>query len=134
MSIELSSFLSALSRLTAVDLVAIAESSSPATLSADEELASWRSMLSVDHVLRCRGQVRAAGLAAAQARAAVVDAAAALDREVPADVVQQVARSASDIARACVAGPEVGWWMPTVLHGWDGFLARGSAGHRAPAA
>ena len=132
--IDLSSFLSALPRLTAADLAEIAAATSADSLSADEEVAWWRSMLSVDHVLRRHGQARAAGIAAAQARAAVVDAAAGAGDGVSIEVVTQVARSAGYVARACVAGPGAEWWLPTMLRGWDGFLARCDEHGRVPAA
>jgi hypothetical protein len=106
---QASDFTTRLTRLTAAEFTAIATALRAEHDTADSEVAWWRATMAVNTTLRRQRRTREAGLAAHDASAAVLDAGrncGALDHD--RDTVIAVARAASDVARAIVAGPAPG--------------------------
>ena len=102
---QASEFTERLTRLTAPEFAAIATDLRSEHDTADSEVAWWKATLAVNASLRRQRRTREAGLAAHHASAAVLDAAricGLLDDD--RDTVIAVARAASDVARALVAG------------------------------
>jgi hypothetical protein len=104
-----SEFTSQMGRLTTAEFAAIGAALRAEHNTADGEVAWWRATMAVNAALRRQRRTREAGLAAHHASAAVLDAArlcGAMDED--RDTVTAVARAASDVARALVAGHNSG--------------------------
>src|SRR6266508_6815123 len=102
---QASEFTARLARLTTPEFVGIATALRAEHDTADSEVAWWRATLAVNASLRRQRRTREAGLAAHHASAAVLEAArtcGVLDDD--RDTAIAVARAASDVARAFVAG------------------------------
>lgn len=98
-------FAERLGRLTADQIESLACCLRAELGSAEGEIAWWRATMGVDRSLRCARRGRAAGAAAHEASAAVLRAAERAGiRTTERDAVTLVARAASDVARALVAG------------------------------
>lgn len=102
---QTSEFTARVARLTAPEFAAVAAGLRAEHDTADNEVAWWRATLAVNASLRRNRRTRQAGLAAHQAANAVLDAArrcGVIDDD--RDTVIAVARAASEVARALVAG------------------------------
>jgi hypothetical protein len=102
---QASEFTARLNQLRADDFMTIASALRAERDTADSEVAWWRATLAVNASLRRQRRTREAGLAAHVASSAVIEAArgcGVLDDD--RDIAIAVARAASDVARAIVAG------------------------------
>ena len=100
-----SEFTARLNQLTAAEFTTIVAALRAEHDTADSEVAWWRATLAVNATLRRQRRTREAGLAAHEASTAVIEAArgcGVLEQE--RDTAIAVARAASDVARAIVAG------------------------------
>ena len=115
---ELEAFVSALSRLTAEDLRAIACAIDEHHQTVADEVEAWEDMMCIDDALRRNGCSHRAAHAAHLAVRAVRDAAEAASIEFPDSVVTRVAREAALFARALVAGDDAGAAVRHLLREW----------------
>jgi hypothetical protein len=102
---QASEFTATLNQLRAEDFTTIASALRAEHDTADSEVTWWRATLAVNASLRRQRRTREAGLAAHVASSAVIEAArgcGVLDDD--RDTAIAVARAASDVARAIVAG------------------------------
>jgi hypothetical protein len=102
---QASEFTARLNRLTAEEFTTIVAALRAEHETADSEVAWWRATLAVNATLRRQRRTREAGLAAHHASTAVIEAARCCGvLENDRDTAIAVARAASDVARAMVAG------------------------------
>jgi hypothetical protein len=102
---QASEFTARLNRLTAEEFTTIVAALRAEHQTADSEVAWWRATLAVNATLRRQRRTREAGLAAHHASTAVIEAARGCGvLENDRDSAIAVARAASDVARAMVAG------------------------------
>lgn len=102
---DVAAFAGQLGRLTGDQIEGLATALRAEMGSAEGEVLWWRATMGVDRSLRCARRGRMAGAAAHDASAAVLRAAEAAGiRTTSRDAVTMVARAASDVARALVAG------------------------------
>jgi hypothetical protein len=102
---QASEFTARLNRLTAAEFTTIAAALRAEHDTADSEVTWWRATLAVTASLRRQRRTREAGMAAHHASAAVIDAARGCGVfDADRDTAIAVARAASDVARAMVAG------------------------------
>jgi hypothetical protein len=125
---EVASFAARLGRLTGDQIEALAGVVRAELGSADGEVQWWRATLGVERSLRCARRGRLAGAAGHEASAAVLRAAdAAGIRSTRRDDVTLVARAASDVARAIVAGGEQVPCRVAAVPAWAAVLATADA-------
>ena len=104
---ESTAFTSRLKTLTGADIHVVAEALRHEIDTADGEVTWWRATTAVGATLRRQHRSRQAGLVAHEAAQSVLDAADRSGGVQRADAIL-VARAASDVARALVAGPSAG--------------------------
>jgi hypothetical protein len=120
---EPTTFTSRLRTMSAADIQRVADALRHEIDTADGEVTWWRATTTVGATLRRQHRSREAGLAAHEAAQSVIEAADRLGTVGRADAIL-VARAASDVARALVAGSSaattfaadilLGPWRPLV--------------------
>lgn len=118
---ELTVFTTALGRLSAEDLHALATTLSSHGSAADE-VDAWHATLTIDRALRRAHRARVAAHAATNASHAVLTVAAHHQIALPDDEVTHVARAAAEIARGLVAGPDAADEVESLLKPWVSVL------------
>jgi hypothetical protein len=104
---ESTTFTSRLRTLTGTDITDVASALRHEIETADGEVTWWRATTAVGALLRHQHRSREAGLIAHEAAQSVLEAADRSGDVDRADAIL-VARAASDVARALVAGPSAG--------------------------
>lgn len=115
---ELREFTLALARMSAADLHEVAVVIHAHSGSAADEVDAWRVTLTIDRLLRRTQRTRVAARAASHATHAVLRAAESQGIDLPDADVTHVARSAAEIARGMIAGPDAASEVRALLGAW----------------
>ncbi len=115
---ELREFTVAIGRMTTAELHEVAAVLHAHSDSAGDEVDAWRVTISIDRALRRAHRTRIAARAASDVTHAVLRAAESQGIELPDADVTHVARSAAEIARGMVAGPDLAAEVRVLLGAW----------------
>jgi hypothetical protein len=122
---ELDAFTRALSGLGETRLRGVAAAIRSGFVSPADDVAWWRAAIAVEDALRSSGRARVAASAAHQVSVAVTTSAERAGIRLPDADVTCVARAASQLARALVAGSNAGEQADYLARPWRALLRGG---------